>query len=172
MIREGAPDITLRYIAESPKRLAISGFTEVQTQGVNIRKYSDYLEARVRGYREAKIDFVRAGAGRMRKLTVDKGLLRQTESVQDQIHALVRCDVSCSHNSRIYTHRMQLLGNHDPDNEITLTAFRLLTMDLLELFKVMNEGTINVLGMSRLESPTLAADIYLRALLRDVQARC
>lgn len=27
-----------------------------------------------------------------------------------------------------------------------MTAFRLLTMDLLELFKVMNEGTISVLG--------------------------
>ena len=39
-----------------------------------------------------------------------------------------------------------MLENHDPDNEITLTAFRLLTLDLLELFKIMNEGTINVLG--------------------------
>jgi ANTH domain len=43
----------------------------------------------------------------------------------------------------------QLLGTHDPDNEITLTAFRLLTMDLLELYKAMNEGTINVLGRVR-----------------------
>jgi phosphatidylinositol-binding clathrin assembly protein len=34
----------------------------------------------------------------------------------------------------------------EPENEITLTAFRLLTMDLLALFHVMNEGTINVLG--------------------------
>ena len=41
---------------------------------------------------------------------------------------------------------IQLLSN-DPDNEITLTAFRLLTMDLLILFHVMNEGTINVLGV-------------------------
>lgn len=41
--------------------------------------------------------------------------------------------------------KFQLLSN-DPDNEITLTAFRLLTMDLLILFHVMNEGTINVLG--------------------------
>lgn len=40
----------------------------------------------------------------------------------------------------------QLLGGADPDNEISMTAFRLLTMDLLELYKVMNEGTINVLG--------------------------
>lgn len=41
--------------------------------------------------------------------------------------------------------RLQLL-DHEPENEITLTAFRLLTMDLLVLFHVMNEGTINVLG--------------------------
>lgn len=41
---------------------------------------------------------------------------------------------------------LQILNN-EPENEITLTAFRLLTMDLLILFHVMNEGTINVLGM-------------------------
>jgi hypothetical protein len=28
MVREGQPDLTLRYIAESPKRLAISNFTD------------------------------------------------------------------------------------------------------------------------------------------------
>jgi hypothetical protein len=44
---------------------------------------------------------------------------------------------------------VQMLGIHDPENEISLTAFRLLTLDLLELFKVMNEGTINVLGEQR-----------------------
>lgn len=94
MIREGAQEVTLRYIAESPKRLAISGFTEVQTQGTNIRRYSEYLLERVRGYRDTKTDFVKAGAGQMRRLNVDKGLLRQTEIVQDQIRALLRCDVS------------------------------------------------------------------------------
>lgn len=36
----------------------------------------------------------------------------------------------------------------EPENEITLTAFRLLTMDLLVLFHVSNEGTINILGLS------------------------
>ncbi|EXJ61367.1 uncharacterized protein A1O5_11925 [Cladophialophora psammophila CBS 110553] len=130
MIREGQPEVTLRYISESPKRLAISSFTEGQTQGLNIRRYSEYLLERVRAFRDTKTDFVKSGAGKMRRLTVEKGLLRQTEIVQDQIEALVRCD---------------LLGTHDPDNEISLTAFRLLTLDLLELFKVMNEGTINVL---------------------------
>lgn len=34
------------------------------------------------------------------------------------------------------------------DNEITLTAFRLLVMDLLVFFHVVNEGVINVLGIS------------------------
>ncbi|KEF52546.1 uncharacterized protein A1O9_11388 [Exophiala aquamarina CBS 119918] len=130
MIREGQPDITLRYISDSPKRLAISSFTEVQTQGTNIRRYYEYLLERVRGYRDTKTDFVQAGVGKMKRLTIDKGLLRQTEIVQNEIEALVRCD---------------FLGNHDPDNEITLTAFRLLTLDLLELYRVMNEGTINVL---------------------------
>ncbi|OAP62429.1 hypothetical protein AYL99_04632 [Fonsecaea erecta] len=141
MIREGQPEVTLRYISESPKRLAMSNFTDVQTQGLNIRNYADYLMERVRAFRDTKTDFVKSGAGKMRRLTVEKGLLRQTEIVQAQIQALLRCE---------------LLGNHDPDNEISLTAFRLLTLDLLELFKVMNEGTINVLEhyfeMSRVDA--------------------
>lgn len=59
---------------------------------------------------------------------------------------------------------LQLLNN-EPENEITLTAFRLLTMDLLVLFHVMNEGTINVLGEradAKLHNRTLTRD---RALL-------
>jgi hypothetical protein len=39
----------------------------------------------------------------------------------------------------------------EPENEITMTAFRLLTMDLLVLFHVMNESTINILGGLRVE---------------------
>ncbi len=34
------------------------------------------------------------------------------------------------------------------DNEITLTAFRMLVSDLLAFFHVVNEGVINVLGMT------------------------
>lgn len=130
MIREGQADVTLRHIAESPKRLAISHFTEVQTQGTNIRRYSDYLLEKARAYRDTKTDYVKSGSGRLKNLTVEKGLLRETETVQEQIRILLKCD---------------MLGNNDPDNEITLTAFRLLTLDLLELFKTMNEGTLNVL---------------------------
>ena len=36
--------------------------------------------------------------------------------------------------------------SQEPENEITLTAFRLLTIDLIALYYVMNEGTMNVLG--------------------------
>lgn len=123
----------------------------VQVQGSNIRHYYTYLLARATAYRETRIDWVREGTGRLKKQTVDKGLLRETEIVQNQISALLKCDVSLlekgvvSSAALILLLYLQLLNN-EPENEITLTAFRLLTMDLLVLFHVMNEGTINVLG--------------------------
>ncbi|KAF2085144.1 ANTH-domain-containing protein [Saccharata proteae CBS 121410] len=130
MIREGEPDVTLRYLAQSPqRRLAINNFTEVQTQGRAIRAYAEYLMQRAVSFGATRVDYVRSGEGRLKRLTVDKGLLRETEQVQDQIRALLHCDFL----------------SHEPENEITLTAFRLLTMDLLALFHIMNEGTINVL---------------------------
>ena len=66
----------------------------VQTQGTNIRRYSDYLLERARGYRDTKCDYVKVGGGRLQGLSVDKGLLRETEAVQEQIRTLLRCDVS------------------------------------------------------------------------------
>jgi phosphatidylinositol-binding clathrin assembly protein len=65
----------------------------VQSQGHNIRRYSEYFLARARAYKEVKVDFVRSGHGRLKRLTVDKGLLRETECVQRQIKALLRCNV-------------------------------------------------------------------------------
>jgi hypothetical protein len=66
----------------------------VQTQGRNIRTYAEYLVQRATSYGATKTDYVRAGEGRLKKLSVDKGLLRETESIQEQIRALLRCDVS------------------------------------------------------------------------------
>ncbi|KAJ4286081.1 hypothetical protein N0V90_013430 [Kalmusia sp. IMI 367209] len=95
MIREGEPEVTLKFLAQNPRRkLAINSFTEVQTQGQNIRNYAEYLLHRAEEYGATKVDYP---------------------------------------------------FHDEPENEITLTAFRLLTMDLLVLFHVMNEGTINVL---------------------------
>jgi hypothetical protein len=36
---------------------------------------------------------------------------------------------------------------HDAENEITITVFRLLVLDLLALFQVLNQGLINILGV-------------------------
>ncbi|KAH7127066.1 ANTH domain-containing protein [Dendryphion nanum] len=130
MIREGEPEVTLKYLSQNPSRkLAINHFTEVQTQGHNIKTYAEYLLVRAKEYHHNKIDYVRGGEGRLKRLNIEKGLLRETESVQRQVEYLLRCEPF----------------HDEPENEITLTAFRLLTMDLLVLFHVMNEGTINVL---------------------------
>jgi len=66
----------------------------VQTQGRNIRFYAEYLTQRAISYGSTKLDYVRSGEGRLKRLNVEKGLLRETESVQEVIKALVKCDVS------------------------------------------------------------------------------
>lgn len=65
----------------------------VQSQGSNIQRYSNYLMARAKTFGDTQMDFVRSGPGRLKRLTVDKGLLRETESVQKQIRAILKCDV-------------------------------------------------------------------------------
>lgn len=64
------------------------------TQGRNIRHYANYLSERTRSYRETKTDWVRASESKLEQTPVEKGLLRQTESVQRQLGALLKCDVS------------------------------------------------------------------------------
>ncbi|TGO60493.1 hypothetical protein BOTNAR_0145g00190 [Botryotinia narcissicola] len=142
MIREGSPDVTLAYLARHRNMLAISSFTDgvypdqtsfatlLQTQGRNIRHYTNYLTERARSFRDTKCDFVRGAEGRLEKLSVEKGLLRETESVQHQITSLLKCDVL----------------DNEPDNEITITVFRMLVLDLLALFHVINQAMINILG--------------------------
>lgn len=39
----------------------------------------------------------------------------------------------------------QVLDN-EPENEITITVFRMLVLDLLAMFHVMNQAMINILG--------------------------
>ena len=73
---------------------------------------------------------MRAKDARLEKLSVDKGLLRETETVQHQLTALLKCDVM----------------ETEPENEITITVFRLLVLDLLALFQALNQALINILG--------------------------
>ncbi|KAF2483906.1 ANTH domain-containing protein [Neohortaea acidophila] len=131
MIKEGAPDVTLSYLSTNSRAiLAVNQITDAQTQGQNIRRYSDYLRTRAQAFGHAKCDYVRSGETRMKKLIVDKGLLRETEVVQEQVKALVKCDFL----------------NSDVENEISLTAFRLLTRDLMDLYNAENEAMMNVLS--------------------------
>lgn len=147
MIREGSPDVTLAYLAKHRSMLGLGMISDVQTQGRNIRHYYDYLTERVRAYRDTKIDWVRGRENRLEKLSVEKGLLRETESVQKQLTALLKCDVMDS----------------EPENEITVTVFRLLVLDLLALFQALNQAMINILGhffeMSKPDAER-AMDIY------------
>lgn len=78
----------------------VADCSPVQTHGKNIRHYSSYLTERARGYRHSKCDFVRGAENHFQRLTVDKGLLRETELVQLQISALLKCDVSCPYVKR------------------------------------------------------------------------
>ncbi|KAL2199891.1 ANTH domain-containing protein [Corynascus similis CBS 632.67] len=147
MIREGSPDVTLAYLSKHKNMLAVSVFSDAQIQGRNIRHYSNYLSERARAYRETKIDWVRYKEPRLEKLSVEKGLLRETEVIQHQLTALLKCDVM----------------ENEPENEITITVFRLLVLDLLALFQALNQALINILGhFFELSKPDAerAMDIY------------
>ncbi|KAF8523010.1 ANTH domain-containing protein [Gautieria morchelliformis] len=66
---------------------------------------------------------------KLRSMTVEKGLLRETKAVHRVIDALIEC--------RFYL--------DDLEDELTTTALRMLVKDLLVLFQAGNEGVINVL---------------------------
>lgn len=142
MIKDGAKDVTLSYLAASPRsRLALNTFTDVQTQGANIRRYSDYLLARTLAFADTKVDYCKIAAlERVKNLSIDKGLLRETGAIQDQIRALLKCD----------------FFSKDTENDISLMAFRLITQDLLDLYAAMNQAVMNVLSryfeMSRVDA--------------------
>ncbi|KAF8817472.1 ANTH-domain-containing protein [Phlegmacium glaucopus] len=84
---------------------------------------------------------------KLRSMTVEKGLLRETKVVHGMIDTLVEC--------RFYL--------DDLEDELTTTALRMLVKDLLILFQAGNEGVINVLEnyfeMSHVDA-TEALDIY------------
>ncbi|KAF4553153.1 ANTH domain-containing protein [Elsinoe fawcettii] len=132
MIKDGTKDVTLSYLAANPRnRLALNSFTDVQTQGQNIRRYSEYLLARTLAFADTKVDYCKVGAlERMKSLSIDKGLLRETGAIQDQIRALLKCD----------------FFSRESENDIALMAFRLITQDLLDLYAAMNQAVMNVLS--------------------------
>ncbi|EPT01060.1 hypothetical protein FOMPIDRAFT_1036411 [Fomitopsis schrenkii] len=173
MMRNGSTDNVLSYLSSSDV-LKLKGIASVNWEGYNapenIINYATYLDCRIRAYGQLKHDAVRVQsennrdlrnsaaiqeemgsrrarsrireipstgvqrsktlAGRkLRVMTVEKGLLRETKTVQRMIDALLEC--------RFYL--------DDLDNELNITALRMLVKDLLILFQACNEGVINVL---------------------------
>ncbi|KAK9365950.1 ANTH domain-containing protein [Lipomyces kononenkoae] len=154
MIREGKKDATLEYLSHHARMLDCSQMSTgaAARYGDIIVRYSKYLQDRVRQFASTKTDYVRhkkdnPTQGRLRNLSVEKGLLREVESVQSQIRYLLRCKFLPS----------------DVSDDISLTAFRLLVHDLLALHQAMNEGVMNVLEhyfeMSKYDAER-ALDVY------------
>ena len=116
MIRDGAKDVSLRYLSEQPRYFSTSHISQgtllifwrvrfnlllialVSEQGENIRDYARYLQVRVQAWRELKYDYASQRpsaeqAGRLKKLSVEKGLLREVEGLSRLTGALLKCKV-------------------------------------------------------------------------------
>ncbi|BGP25350.1 ENTH domain containing protein [Rhodotorula toruloides] len=155
IMRSGSLDPVFSYLSSSSIPLSLSG-----QEAANVAAYGHYLASRVKAYGNLKRDVIRdksdrRAANRLRKLTVEQGLLRETREIQRMIAALV--------DSKFYT--------EDVDDDVSMTALRLLVKDLLVLFTCVNEGVINVLenffGMSHVDATT-ALKIY-KTFCRDTE---
>lgn len=192
MIRNGSTDNVLAYLSSSEVlrlRNVSAGNWEGYAAPENLQNYAGYLDSRIRAYRDLKHDAIRVQADsnrdlrnsasieeeshrsrknkagppppasnapvrsktimgrKLRVMTVEKGLLRETKAVHRMIDTLVEC--------RFYL--------DDLEDELTITALRMLVKDLLILFQAGNEGVINVLEhyfeMSHVDAKE-ALDIY------------
>jgi len=136
MIREGESDVTLKYLSNHLHFFDLNQIRQIGSpDGKQLLRYSKYLAVRSKQYGNVAIDYVRdeqvnkKEGGRLRNLSIDKGLLREVESVEKQIRALVNCK----------------FNEADINNDIVLTCFRMLVNDLLCLYQSLNEGVINIL---------------------------
>lgn len=147
MIREGEVDVTIHYLSLHPNMLSCkisnSGGQYISNGGSlrTLTAYANYLTSRAKEYFGTKHDFIRetrspvgswssrAAVSSLRKLSIEKGLLRHIESVQRQIDALVKCRFRES----------------EVNNDLIVLGFRMLTTDLLSLYQTLNEGVLNIL---------------------------
>ncbi|GAA5952915.1 hypothetical protein JCM3765_003005 [Sporobolomyces pararoseus] len=129
IMRSGALEPVYSYLSTSSISMTLSSH-----EAPNISAYGHYLSARIKSYSNLKRDVIRdksdrRAKDRLRKLKVEQGLLRETREIQRMIAACVE--------SKFYT--------DDVDDDVSMTALRLLTKDLLVLFTCVNEGMINIL---------------------------
>lgn len=166
LIREGEGDIALQYLARHPDMLDVSigkGGKYIDNGGsiMVIKCYAAYLQCRAREYaKSGEHDFVKEtkkpfGAwdvgeknSILRDLSVEKGLLREAESVQRQIQSLLKCR----------------FNEAEVNNDVIILAFRMLTADLISLYQTLNEAVLNILEhffeLSKFDAQR-AYDIYI-----------
>lgn len=146
MLREGDDHTTIKYLASHLKMLDITigkngRFISNGGDLKQIYSYASYLATRAKEYRSTGHDFIRETKKPygswdshdkttvLRVLSVDKGLLRETESVQRQIDALLQCN----------------FNEREVNNDLIVLSFRMLTTDLVSLYQCLNEGVLNIL---------------------------
>ncbi|OXB36061.1 hypothetical protein LQV05_005497 [Cryptococcus neoformans] len=147
MIRTGQTEALLDVLARNDV-LRLRSMYSQRFQGyvppASMGAYADYLDNRIRVYRDLKRDLIRvqaesnrrsdglgaaSKARRLRHLPVEKGLLREVKMVQRLLDSLIKC--------KFY--------DDDLRDENTVLALRLLVKDLLVLFQAGNEGVCNIL---------------------------
>lgn len=132
MLKEGAPNTTIVALSQRPRILEVLKASSLLAQGKNIYNYSRFLSERAKQYGRLGVDYAQVGDApkkKIREMKLENGLLRNVEGIQAQLRRLIKCQFVAE----------------EIDNDIAITAFRLLVGDLLVLFKAVNIGVINVL---------------------------
>lgn len=141
LLRSGNTKSVYGVLSKKPHLLGLNNVTSGHDSVQNLTKYAFYLHSRIEAYSLLGRDAIRDrnerraegrgdGGERLRSLTVERGLLREVSALQKLLVLLLEC--------KFYL--------EDKDDEVTMSALRLLVKDLLVLFMSVNEGVINVLG--------------------------
>ncbi|CDU25692.1 related to YAP1802-protein involved in clathrin cage assembly [Sporisorium scitamineum] len=145
MIRNGEIDNVLSHLSSDIGNIRLrnvsnnswSGYSAPQTLSV----YAQYLDERVRAYRDLRHDVIRSSdrsraysngasnSSRLRKLSVEKGLLREVSATQKVASVLMQCSFFLD----------------DLNDDLVMAAFRMTLKDLLAIYTAINEGVINIL---------------------------
>ena len=146
MIREGDGNTCIKYLSTHIDILDIKigkGGKFIANGGDlnQVYTYAHYIAIRAKEFANTGHDFIKDSkkpfgswssndkSSILRELTVEKGLLRTTESVQKQVDALLNCRFRES----------------EVNNDLVVLSFRMLTTDLIALYQCLNEGILNIL---------------------------
>lgn len=129
----------IRVQSETNRDMRVNNSIEADKVYADVPKPSS---TKSKGHQRSKTTIGR----KLRMMTVEKGLLRETKAVQKMIDALVECRVGTQTIMDPSAQSAWQFYLDDLEDGLTITALRMLVKDLLILFQACNEGVINVLG--------------------------